>query len=375
MLTRTGERTVRVNELVLLSKSLLPLPDKFAGLTDDETRYNKRFLDILMDPSVRERFRFRSHVIHEIRSFLHQHRFEEVETPMLQALACGANASAFETHHDALDRTLYLRIAPETYLKRLMIAGFDRVYEIGKNFRNEGIDRSHLQEFTMLEWYVAYWNMWDNLQFIHLLLQSVITNVRSSLTVELPEVTINFGGEWPVVTYQDLVEGDCGIDILAYNRVEELLEVIREKNIDIGDVKGASLATVIDKLYKKVSRPKLIQPTFIINYPASLLPLARPNDQDPRVVDAFQLLVNGWEIVKAYSELCDPLLQRQKLEEQSSAKLAGDEEAMQLDEPYLEAMEHGMPPNSGLGLGIDRLVCLLTGQTNLKEVILFPIGT
>lgn len=375
MLTQTQERTVRVTSVQILSKALLPLPDKFHGLANDEIRFSKRYLEMIVDPSVRARFRTRSRVIRIIRRFLDERGFEEVETPMLQAIPCGASATPFTTEHRATGRTLYLRIAPETYLKRLIVAGFERVYEIGRNFRNEGMDRSHLQEFTMLEWYVTWWNMWDNVCLVRELIQHVVKEIHGSHVIPFAGVDLDFSGEWRVVEYRDLVLGDCGIDVLAYEDADSLLKEIRARNIDVGNVDGAGIATVIDKLYKTVSRPKLVQPTILVHKPTVMVPLARPNDADPRVVDAFHVLVNGWEIVNAYSELVDPVVQREALMTQAAAHEAGDEEAMVLDEPYLEAMEHGMPPNSGLGLGIDRFVALLTGQTTLKEVVIFPLGT
>ncbi|TAK04599.1 lysine--tRNA ligase [Patescibacteria group bacterium] len=375
MYTRSNERTVQASDVIVLAKSLLPLPDKFHGLTDDETRFGQRYLEIITDRDVRERFRTRSRVIRLIRGYLDERGFEEVDTPLLQAIPSGAQAAPFETHHRASGRTLYLRIAPETYLKRLIVAGYDKVYEIGRNFRNEGMDRSHLQEFTMLEYYCAWWNMWDNVRFIREMLQHLIHEVCGSLAVPLSGLTLDFSGEWPTVEYRDLVLQDCGIDVLAYDDVDALRAEIARRGIAHPAHFVGGLGTVIDKLYKLVSRPKLVQPTFLVHHPAALSPLARPNDKDPRVVDQFQLLVNGWEIVKAYSELVDPILQRARLEEQARAKEDGDEEAMSLDEPYLQAMEYGMPPNSGLGLGVDRLVALLTGQTTLKEAVIFPIGT
>lgn len=375
MRTKTGERTVRATEVCILSKAILPLPDKFRGLTDDATRFAQRYLEMVSDQTVLERFRTRSKVIRLIRRFLDDRQFEEVETPTLQALPSGAAAAPFVTTHRATGRTLYLRIAPETYLKRLVVGGFERVYEIGRNFRNEGMDRSHLQEFTMLEWYAAWWNMWDNVRLVQELIRHVVHEIHASDIVTVSGVDMNFGGEWPVVEYRDLVLRDSGIDVLAFDEVEPLLREIHGRGIDIGKTEGASLGTVIDKLYKTVSRPNLVQPMILVHHPTILLPLARPNDDDPRVVDAFQVIVNGWEIVKAYSELVDPVLQREAFEQQADAYAAGDEDAMPLDESYLEAMEHGMPPQSGLGLGIDRFVALLTGQVNLKEVVTFPLGT
>lgn len=375
MRTKKNELTVQAEQVMLLAKALLDLPDKVHGVQDADTRYRARELDLLTHPEVVERFQLRSTLVRAIRDFLDRHHFLEVETPLLQAAASGASAEPFATHHQASDRTLYLRIAPETYLKRLIVAGYDRVYEIGKNFRNEGIDRSHLPEFTMLEYYVAYWNMWDNVTFIRELLQEVVHKVCGTLQVPYQGHVLSFGGEqWQEVDYCDLVLKDTGIDLLAYEHPRDLATAAKERGIDLGDIEGASLGTVIDKLYKKASRPKLIQPTVLLHHPAVLLPLARRNQDDPRRADAFQVLVNGWEIVKAYSELTDPVIQRETMHEQVLAKEAGDTEAMALDEPFLEAMERGMPPNSGLGLGIDRLVALLTDQTTLRETILFPLG-
>lgn len=375
MRTKKSELTVQAERVTLLAKALLDPPDKVHGVQDTDTRYRARELDLLTHPEVMERFRVRSKVIRTIGDFLDAKGFLEVETPLLQAAASGASAEPFATHHQASDRTLYLRIAPETYLKRLIVAGYDRVYEIGKNFRNEGIDRSHLPEFTMLEYYVAYWNMWDNVIFIRQLLQEVVHKTCGTLQVTYQEQTLSFGGDqWQQVDYCDLVLKDTGIDLLAYDHPRDLAIAAKEHGIDLGDIEGASLGTVIDKLYKKASRPKLIQPTILLHHPAVLLPLARRNQDDPRRADAFQVLVNGWEIVKAYSELTDPVIQRETMREQVLAKEAGDTEAMALDEPFLEAMERGMPPNSGLGLGIDRLVALLTDQTTLRETILFPLG-
>lgn len=375
MRTRTNELTIQAEQVTLLSKAVLDLPDKMHGVQDTDTRYRARELDLLTHPEVMERFRRRSKLIRAIRGFLDDRHFLEVETPLLQAAASGASAEPFTTHHQASDRTLYLRIAPETYLKRLIVAGYDRVYEIGKNFRNEGIDRSHLPEFTMLEYYVAYWNMWDNVKFIRELLQEVVRETCGTLQVSYQGQFLHFGSNrWQEVDYRELVLKDTGVDVLAYDNPHDLAVTARANGFPLGDIEGASLGTVIDRLYKQASRPKLIQPTVLLYHPAVLLPLARRNNDDPRRADAFQVLVNGWEIVKAYSELTDPVIQRETMREQVAAKEAGDAEAMAIDEPFLEAMERGMPPNSGLGLGIDRLVALLTDQGTLRETILFPLG-
>jgi len=372
VITRTGEKTVSINKIQILNKSMRDLPEKYHGLVDQELRYRKRYLDLIMNHQVREIFEKRSLLMHNIRTFLINEKFVEVETPVLQKSPCGASANPFKTHHDALDMDFYLRISPETFLKQLIVGGMEKIFEIAKNFRNEGTDPSHLQEFTMLEFYVVYWNYLHNRDFIQLLLKTVIQQTMNTMQFSIESNEIDFSGEWQSVTFQDLVLADCGIDVLAYNEIEKLKEAINKKGIDLGDVEKVSIGTLIDKLYKKVSRPKLIQPTFLMNHPATLIPLARINDEDPRVVDSFQLLVNGWEVVKAYSELADPILQRQLLEDQVEKREAGDDEAMFLDEDFLVSLEHGMHPVSGLGLGIDRLVCILTGQSNLREVVFFP---
>lgn len=373
--TRTGEITVRVSSYQLLAKALREPPEKFHGLKDEELCLRKRYLDIMTNPECHERFLQRSRIIHQLRNHLNANNFTEVETPILQPTASGANAQPFTTKHTALDRDFFMRIAPETYLKRLLVAGYERVFEIGKNFRNEGMDRSHLQEFTMLEYYAAWWNVWDNLDFCRRMLQEIISDVCGTLRISYADTELDFSGEWRTVEFQKLVLNDCGIDVLAYDQPNDLLEAAQQRGIDIGPVQRLSLGTILDRLYKVVSRPKLIQPTILVHHPAVLSPLARRNDDDPRVVDQFQLVVAGWEVVKAYSELVDPRLQRQTFNQQHEALSQGDTEAMMVDEAFLEAMEHGMPPNSGLGLGIDRLVALLTNQQNLKEVVLFPLGT
>jgi lysyl-tRNA synthetase, class II len=371
-LTKTQEKTIQVQGIEILTKAMRDLPEKYHGLTNQELRYRQRYLDLVMNPEVRKIFQIRSLLIHYIRSFLIGEGFVEVETPTLQKSPCGASANPFKTHHDALDKDFYLRISPETFLKQLIVGGMEKIFEVGKNFRNEGFDPSHLQEFTMLELYVAYWNYLHNRDFVHNLLQTVIQQTMGTLQFAIDDMLIDFSEDWQVVTFRDLVLSDCGIDVLAFESAEDLKAEIRGREIDLGDVSKASLGTLIDKLYKKVSRPKLIQPTFLMNHPATLIPLARLNDDDPRVVDSFQLLVNGWEVVKAYSELADPVLQRQLLEDQVKLREAGDDEAMFLDEDFLVSLEYGMPPVSGLGLGIDRLTCILTGQGNLREVVFFP---
>jgi lysyl-tRNA synthetase class 2 len=371
--TNKGERTVAIGDLVVLSKAQRPMPDKWAGIADTEVRYRKRYLDLLANPESRTRFLVRSRVIPVIRRFLDQHDFIEVETPILQAAASGAAARPFSTHHNALDRDFYLRISPETYLKRVVAGGLDRVYELGRNFRNEGVDSSHLQEFTMLEWYAAYWDYRDNMVFVQSLLQHVIEQVCGTLVVEYQDVDLDFSGDWNVIEYREAVREATGIDLREIRDVEVLKGAIKAAGLGSDELDATvSYAALVDLLYKRSVRPNLIQPCFLVHHPAELVPLARRSDDDGTVLDMFQVVVNGWEIVKAYSELIDPVEQRARLEEQVALRAAGDDETMMMEDDFIECMEYGMPPMSGLGLGIDRFVALLTDAPTLRDVVLFP---
>ena len=376
IVTKTGELTLRVREWTFLGKALRPLPAKWEGhqLADTETRLRQRYLDLIMNKEVRERFMLRTEIVRTIRTFLDEHGFDEVETPILTTIASGAAARKFETHHNALDLDVALRIAPETYLKRLIVGGYDRVYEFARCFRNEGMDPSHLQDFTMLEYYCAWWNYEDNMDFTEKLVKHTIGAVTGGLTVQRGERTLDFSAErWPRVAIRDLILRDAGIDIAEHRDTTSLRAAITDRQIAIDRIEHLGRGALVDALYKKVSRPKLIDPIFLIKHPTDLSPLARRNDDDPDVVDRFQLVVNGWEVVNAYSELVDPIDQRQRLEEQSKLRAAGDDEAMPLDEDYLLAMEYGMPPISGWGMGIDRFVALITNQDSLRETVLFPL--
>ncbi|OQA37240.1 MAG: Lysine--tRNA ligase [Parcubacteria group bacterium ADurb.Bin326] len=371
--TRTEEKTIKCQSFSLLTSCLRSLPEKFHGLSDVETRYRQRYLDLIVNAETRNVFRKRSHIIKLMRKHLESNGFMEVETPIFQKNPCGASANPFVTHHDAKDIDLYLRISPETFLKQLIVGGMDRIYEIGKNFRNEGVDASHLQEFTMLEFYASYWNYCDNIEFVKWLIQQVLLGVMGSLELEYQGMSFDFR-QWQTVEYRDLVLNDCGIDILNFETVDGLLAEITKQGVALGEIDpGISLGSLIDKLYKRVSRPRLIQPTVLLHHPAVLIPLARPNDQDPRVIDAFQILVNGWEIAKGYSELGDPILQRRLLEDQLALRHQGDSEAMFVDTDFLTSLEYGMPPVSGVGIGIDRLTAIATNQRNLADVVLFPL--
>jgi lysyl-tRNA synthetase class 2 len=373
--TRTGEITVAVKAYQLLGKALRPLPEKWHGLQDIELCQRKRYLDLIMSEETQQRFLLRSRIISEIRAFLEHHSFIEVDTPVLTNKHGGANARPFVTHHNALDIDVYLRIAPETYLKRLIVGGFDRVYEFARCFRNEGSSPGHIQDFTMLEFYAAYWNFRDNLNFTRLLILNVLEKTLGKTQITFKGEIINFGELWRVVSYTDLLKECSGIDIAEHPTKESLLKVAEEAGIEFEDIdtQKAGRGTLIDSLYKKTSRSRLIQPTVLIGHPREISPLARANDDNPAIVDRFQVVVCGSEIVNAYSELVDPVDQRQRLEEQARQRAAGDEEAMPLDEDYLEAMEYGMPPISGFGMGIDRFVALLTGQDNIRSAVLFPL--
>jgi lysyl-tRNA synthetase, class II len=371
--TGKGEPTVGARNVIVLQKALEPMPDKWAGVHDTDVRYRKRYLDLLSNDESRQRFLLRSRVVAHIRRWLDERGFLEVETPMLQAAASGAAARPFSTHHNALDRDFYLRISPETYLKRVVAGGFDRVYEIGRNFRNEGIDASHLQEFTMLEWYAAYWDYTDNMTAIRNLVVDTLEATTGSTTVTYDGVELHFGGDWPVYDYRQLVADATGIDLRQVVDVESLRAAIIERGIAEDLVEAPSYASLVDLLYKRTVRPSLIQPCFLVHHPAELVPLARRNDDDPAVLDMFQVVVNGWEIVKAYSELVDPVEQEQRLLEQVAMREAGDDETMMMEDDFIEAMRHGMPPMSGLGLGIDRFVALITDAPTLRDVVLFPL--
>ena len=368
--TRRGERTVAVSELTVLNRTARALPDKWQGISNVEARYRRRYLDLLVNADSRERFQTRSKIIQIIRRFLGDHDFLEVETPILQEAASGAAARPFVTRHNALGEDFYLRISPETYLKRIVVGSLDRVYELGRNFRNEGMDSSHLQEFTMLEWYAAYWDYRDNMTFVRELILAVLDEVLGTRSITYDGVKLDFGADWPELDYRAEVARRTGIDLTVVRDLPTLRDRVAGLGLDIEDT--VSYAGLVDLLYKKTVRPELVQPCFLVHHPAELVPLARRSDEDPTRLDMFQVVVNGWEIVKAYSELVDPVEQRLRLEEQAELREAGDDEAMMMEEDFIEAMEYGMPPMSGLGLGIDRFVALLTDASTLREVVLFP---
>ncbi len=376
--TQKGEISILVKEYVFLSKSIRPLPEKWHGLTDTETKYRKRYLDMISNRDVFKRFKYKSNFIRELRKFYEKNNFDEIETPVLSTSASGALAKPFKTHYNSLNLDVYLRIAPEIYLKKAIIGGFDKIFEVAKVFRNEGMDPSHLQEFTMVEHYCAYWNFEDNMKFTEKMIEEIVTNVNSSLKIKAYNrkdelVEVDLSTPWRKVSFKELLIKDCGIDIDKCPDVKDLRKNIKDKNIIIEDIEKLGRGNLIDALYKKVSRPKLVTPTFLINHPIDLSPLAKKNDKNPLVADRFQLIINGWEVVNAYSELIDPIDQMERFEKQVQAKKDGDEEAMDKDDDYVEAMEYGMPPISGWGMGIERIVALLTQQKNLRDVVMFPL--
>lgn len=374
--TQTGEKTLRTHEFEFLGKALKPLPEKFHGLSDQELKYRNRYVDLIMNEDSRERFLLRSKLIWEIRSFLNNHGYVEIETPILNNKASGAMAKPFKTHHNALDIDLYLRIAPETYLKRAIVGGFTKVFEFARCFRNEGMDTTHLQDFTMLEGYGAYLNYQDNMKFLQEMIQTVVKNLFGKLELTIDGVTVDISGDWESISMRDLILKYTPIDIYEYDTKEKLLEKIKTEKIEIDSetpLENLGYGNLVDQLYKKVARPHVVKPCFLTKHPISLSPLARANDDNPNLTDRFQLIINGAEIINAYSELVDPIEQEKRLEEQAKLKNNGDEEAMMMDRDYIGAMEYGMPPISGWGIGIDRLVQILTDAENIKDCVLFPL--
>lgn len=374
--TQTGEKTLRVHFFKFLGKALRPLPEKFHGLTDTETKYRERYVDLIMNEDSRRIFLGRSKFYAFLREFMARHNFLEVETPIIQTTVSGASAKPFFTHHNALDIDCNLRIAPECYLKECIAAGFDRVFELSKCFRNEGMDPEHLQEFTQVEWYAAYWNYENNITFYKEFMKSVVEYLTGSSIINYKGHEIDFGkSTWPRVNYVEKLNEILGFDFLSITDPEELKNKIEEKGLFTKNdlIEYKSVAQVIDFVYKKLIRSEIIEPTIIYNYPSVLKPLARKNDEDPRIVDVFQVVVCGTELCNAYSELVNPSIQRDNFEIQLKQKELGDDETMDLDEDYLLSMETGMPPISGLGFGVDRLMMLIYDALSVRDVVLFPM--
>lgn len=371
--TRTGEVTLEVEDFVMLCKALRPLPEKWHGLTDVEKRYRERHLDLVANAEVRQLFALRSRVISAIRRFLDGHGFIEVEVPILQASAGGALARPFTTHHRALDRELYLRIATELHLKRLIIGGFDKVYEIGRIFRNEGISTKHNPEFTSLESYEAYADYQDVMAMLEEMVAQVAQEVLGTSRLSWDGEVIDFTPPWPRIPLREAIRQYAGIDFEDYPDAESLRSRLRSEpqSEGIADV-TLGRGKLIDHLISAYVEPRLIQPTFLVDYPVEMSPLAKRKPGSSTLVERFEAFAGGMEFANAFTELNDPIEQRERFREQMQARLAGDEETEVMDEDFLRALEHGMPPTGGLGVGLDRLVMLLSGQHSIREVILFP---
>ncbi|ADU96975.1 lysyl-tRNA synthetase [Thermovibrio ammonificans HB-1] len=371
--TRTGELTLEVKELTPLTKSLRPLPEKWHGLKDTEKRYRQRYLDLIVNPEVREVFRTRTEVIKAIREFLDSRGFLEVETPILQPIASGAAAKPFITHYNALDIDVYLRIAPELYLKRLLVGGFERVYELGKNFRNEGISTRHNPEFTMVEWYMAYADYYDLMEMTEELFEFLLDRLYGPgvREIEYQGTKISFKRPFRRISYLEELSKKTGLtpDELLHNE-EKVLQ--KAKELEIENAEKLSHFKRVQELFEKLVEPELIQPTFVVDFPKAISPLAKEKRGNPELVERFELFIYGREVANAYSELNNPEEQARRFKQQLQEKARGDEEAMEYDADFVTALEYGMPPTAGEGIGIDRLVMLFTDKDSIREVLLFP---
>ena len=364
--TRTGELTLKVRELYFLTKALRPLPEKWHGLQDVETRYRQRYLDLIANQRTKEIFQTRSKVINLIRRFLDERDFLEVETPVLHPIAGGATAKPFITHHNALDMDLYLRIAPELYLKRLVVGGLERVYELGRTFRNEGVSTKHNPEFTMIEFYQAYATYEDLMDLIEELVCYVVDNTAGDTLVEYEDKKIDFKRPWKRINIYEVLREKLGSKITEDD--EFLFEKADSMGIRHNGIRGKALTEIFEMLFEDT----LVNPTFVYGFPLDVSPLARKNDDDPEVVDRFELYIYGREIANAFSELNDPIDQKQRFTDQVEMKKKGEDEYHEMDNDYVSALEYGMPPTAGAGIGIDRLVMLLTNSSSIREVIFFP---
>ncbi len=370
--TQAGQITIDVTTFQILSKNLRPLPEKWHGLKDVEERYRQRYLDLIVNKDSRDVLLMRSKILSEMRSFLDTNGFIEVETPILQPVYGGASARPFITKHNVLDMDMYLRISNELYLKRLIVGGLEKVYEVSRDFRNEGVSRFHNPEFTQIEFYWAY-ATYDNLmKFTQDLIRHVLLKVKGTLKIEFQGQEIDFEREIPKISFRDVIFNKTGIDIDVIKTEDELKAVLKEKNlrVDLKDVYG--LGASFDALYKEHVRPDIIQPTFVIDYPAEMIALAKRKEDNPQKIASFQLLVNGAEFLKAYNELNDPKDQYDRWLEEVRLAQAGADNAMQMDDDYIRALEYGMPPTAGWGMGIDRFTQLVTNQDTIKDVLFFP---
>ena len=369
--TNKGQKTLNVNDFKILTKALLPLPEKWHGLTDEETRYRKRHLDLIMNEDVRKLFIKRTAFIKNVRDFLNSNGFMEVETPVLESVPGGAEAEPFVTHHNKLDIDFYLRISLELHLKRLMVGGFEKIYELGRVFRNEGISTQHLQEFTMLEFYWAYADYEKLMDFVENFYTTVIQETFGTLDIPYRGQVLHFQAPWPRVDYRGIILKESGVDIDLYPTKEAMQALVKEKGIKPDPAAGRG--RLIDQLYKKLVRPNLFQPCFLINHPIDISPLAKSKADNANEVERLQVLIAGAEVGNGFSELNDPIDQRNRFLKQEELREAGDKEAQMIDEDFVEALEYGMPPTAGFGVGIDRLLMILADQENIRDVVFFPM--
>lgn len=368
--TQKGEISIHVRDLVFLSKSLHPLPEKWHGLKDVELRYRQRYVDLIVNPEVKEVFIKRSRIIKEIRNYLDERGFLEVETPMMQPIAGGATARPFITHHNALDMDLYLRIAPELYLKRLIVGGLEKVYEINRNFRNEGISTKHNPEFTMMEVYQAYADYEVMMDLTEDMIATVVKKVNGSMVVEMEGQRIDFTPPWPRISMLEAIEKYTGVNFAQIKSDEEARAAALKLNLEVDE--NSTRGDLINKVFEEFVEEKLIQPTFVYGHPVEISPLAKRNATNPEFTDRFEVFIMQREIANAFSELNDPIDQRERFLKQVEKRNQGDGEAHMMDEDYIKALEYGMPPAGGLGIGIDRLVMIITASPSIRDVILFP---
>ena len=372
-ISRRGELTLEVHQWQIASKALHPLPDLWRGLQDAEARQRQRYAELIVSDVARDRFMKRSQLASALRRFMEAHDFVEVETAMLEHIPGGADAEPFVTHHNALDTDFFLRISLELQLKRMVVGGFERVYEIGKVFRNEGMSPQHLQEFTMFELYWAYADYTELMAYIQAMFQTVLQEVYGSLQIERGEHVLDFAGEWPRVSYVEIVKQYAGIDVLTATEAE-LIECIQKHGIQTGkgELEVLGRGRLIDLLYKKTTRPHLIQPQFLVDFPLEFSPLAKKKTDDPRLTERFVVLIDGAEVGNAFSELNDPIDQQARFEEQEALRLKGDAEAQRMDTDFVRALSYGMPPTAGFGVSIDRMMVIFSGVDSVRETVLFP---
>ena len=369
--TKTGEISIHAKELVLLTKSLRPLPEKFHGLKDTDLRYRQRYVDLIVNPEVKQTFEKRIKIIKEMRRILDEKGYMEVETPILQTIAGGATAKPFITHHNSLDIDLYLRVAPELYLKRLIVGGFDKVYEIGRNFRNEGMDIKHNPEFTNMELYAAYENMEDMMAITEELISTIAKNVLGTTKITYQGTEIDLTPSWKRISMIDSIKEVTGVDFNTIETDEEAKKAAEELHVELDELK-LTRGEIINQVFEAKVEETLIQPTFIYDYPVEVSPLTKRKPSDPRLTERFEVFIGAREYGNAYSELNDPIDQYKRFKKQVEARDAGDEEANMMDEDFINALEYGMPPTGGLGIGVDRLVMLLTDSASIRDVLLFP---